>query len=190
MKRSRCCDQEIGETQRILHRKSHTVLRNFTDKSIQDGKTWRASPSASPILYCVTWRSHLCQTRFSQLQNEDTAPHPTIECGYWEGLREPLVFCTQMVSPQGWRASSTDLTPVCCFLGMTWMFGNCLQFLAFQQRPCGEAVLAQRNPFYCGLISALRWWWGALGVKKGFKYPSCDTAGLFLCSAWESSPVW
>ena len=24
--------------------------------------------------------------------------------GYWEALREPLVFCTQMVSPQEWRA--------------------------------------------------------------------------------------
>ena len=42
----------------------------------------------------------------------------------------------------------------------------------------------------CGFISTPRWWGGMLGVKNGFKYPSCDTAGLFLCSARESSPVW
>lgn len=56
--------------------------------------------SASPILYCVTWRSHLCQTRFSQLQNEDTAPHPAIECGYWGPKGTPGVLYT-MVFPQG-----------------------------------------------------------------------------------------
>ena len=105
-----------------------------------------ASPSASPILYCVTWRSHLCQTRFSQLQNEDTAPHPTIEWLLGGPKGTTGVLYTNGVCA-GVESSSTDLAPVCCFLGMTWMFRNCLQFLAFQQRPRGEAVLTQRNPF-------------------------------------------